>query len=241
LILKFAHSRCIIARDPDEKREERALKVFMVVASGFLFLFTTGVLWADQEKEGMPQAGLYLSLAPSALGSFTVETTSPLLSPGKISAKRGEGISAGLGYRYGDFRVEGEIMYGRNNADHVSFSGGGGDLSGYFDMWGATANLFYDIPTGVRFRPYVGAGLGGVILEAHDVALAGFPPTRGRNTLFTYQLMAGVSYALTDAWHLLLEYRFSGMGGQDYETGGVPLHGDPIQIHAVQTGVRFYF
>jgi opacity protein-like surface antigen len=217
------------------------LKIFMAVASGLLFLWSTGVLWADQGKEGRPQAGLYLSLTPCAVGSFSVDTTSPLLSPGKISTKRGEGLGAGLGYRYGDFRVEGELMYGRNDADRVSFSGGGGDLSGYFDTWGTAVNLFYDIPTDVRFRPYVGAGLGGIILEAHDVTLAGFSPTRGRNTLFTYRLMAGVSYALTDAWHLLLEYRFLRMGGQDYETGGVPLHGDPIQIHAVQTGVRFCF
>jgi opacity protein-like surface antigen len=217
------------------------LKIFMAATSGLLFLLSTGVLCADQGQEGKPQAGLYLSLTPSAMGSFTVDTTSPLLSPGKISPKWGEGIGAGLGYRYADFRIEGEIMYGRNDADRVSFSGGGGDLSGYFDMWGATANLYYDIPTGVRFRPYVGAGLGGVILEAHDVALAGFSPTRGKNTLFTYRLMAGVSYGLTDAWRLILGYRLLGMGGQDYETGGVPLNGDPILIHAVQAGVQFYF
>ena len=217
------------------------MKIFMAVASWLLFLLTTGASWADQGTGGMPQAGLYFSLTPSAMGPFTVDTTSPGLSPGKISAKWGEGIGTALGYRYGDFRIEGEIMYGRNDADRVSFSGGGGDLSGYFDMWGATVNLFYDIPTGVRFRPYVGAGLGGIILEAHDVTLAGFSPTRGRNTLFTYRLMAGVSYALTDAWRLFLGYRFLGMGGQDYETGGVPLHGDSIQTHAVQTGVQFYF
>ena len=49
--------------------------------------------------------------------------------------------------------------------------------------------------------------------------------------------MAGVSYTLSDAWRLLLGYRFMGMSGPDFETGGVPLHGDPIQTHAVQAGV----
>jgi len=65
--------------------------------------------------------------------------------------------------------------------------------------------------------------------------------TYGNNTLFTYKLMAGVSYALTDAWRLLLGYRFMGMGEQDYETGEIPLRGDSIQTHAIQVGVQFYF
>jgi OOP family OmpA-OmpF porin len=211
------------------------------VISGLFFLFMAGVLWADQGEGAAPQSGLYLSFTPSAVCPFTVDTTSPSLSPGKTKTQWGAGISGGLGYRYGDFRVEGEVMYGRSNADHVSFSGGGGDLSGYYDMWGATVNFFYDIPIGVRIRPYVGAGLGGIRFEAHDITLAGFPPTRGSNRLFTYKLMAGVSYALTDAWRLLLGYRFMGMGGQDYETGGVPLHGHSIQTHAVQVGMQFYF
>jgi len=114
-------------------------------------------------------------------------------------------------------------------------------MSGYYDLWGATMNFFYDIPTGFRFRPYVGAGLGIVHFEAHDITLAGFPPTNGRNELLTYKLMAGVSCALSDTWRLLLGYRFMGMSNPDFETGGIPLHGAPINTHAVQAGVQFYF
>lgn len=221
--------------------EERTLRIFVVVTSGLFFLLAAGVLWADQVKGGALQKGFYLSFTPSAVHPFTVETTSPILSPAKIRTQWGVNVAGGLGYRVDDFRVEGEVMYGRSDADHISFSGGGGDLSGYFALWGATINFFYDIPTGTRFRPYVGAGLGGVLLEAHDVTLAGFPPTHGSNKILAYKLMAGISYALTDVWRLFLGYRFMGMGGQDYETGGIPLHGDPIQTHAVQVGGQFYF
>ena len=218
-----------------------ALRIVAIVTSVLLFLFMTGVSRAEEETGGTPWKGFYLFLNPMAVWPFSVDTTSPSLSPGNIKTRWGSGLGAGLGHRYGDFRVEAEIMYGRNDADRISFSGGGGDLSGYFDMWGGTVNFFYDIPTSVRLRPYVGAGLGAVRLEAHDVTLAAFPPTRGSNTLFAYKLMAGVSYALTDAWRLLLGYSFTGMGGQDYETGGVPLRGASLQIHAVQAGMQFYF
>ena len=217
------------------------MRIFTVIVSGIFFLITAGALWADEGRDAIPQKGFYLSFAPSAVCPFSVNTTSPALSPGKIDTQWGVGISGGLGYRYGDFRVEGEVMYGRSDADHVSFSGGGGDLSGYFDMWGATVDFFYDIPTGISLRPYIGVGLGGATFNAHDITLADFPPTRGDNTVFTYKFMAGISYALTDAWRLLLGYRFMGMGGQDYETGGIPLHGDAVETHAIQVGVQFYF
>ncbi|PKN18963.1 MAG: hypothetical protein CVU71_09245 [Deltaproteobacteria bacterium HGW-Deltaproteobacteria-6] len=212
-----------------------------MVMSGLLILLTAGELWAGQKKGDVPSTGFYLSIIPTAQFPFSVETTSPGLSPAETRTKWGVGIGGSLGYRYSDFRVEGEVMYGRNDVKDIRFAGGGGDLSGYYDLWGATMNLFYDIPVGFRFRPYVGAGLGVVFFEAHDITLAGFPPTTGRNKLFTYKLMAGVSCSLSDAWRLLLGYRFMGMNGPDFETGGVPLQGDPVQTHAVQAGVQFYF
>jgi opacity protein-like surface antigen len=180
-----------------------------MVMSGLLILLTAGELWAGQKKGDVPSTGFYLSIIPTAQFPFSVETTSPGLSPAETRTKWGVGI--------------------------------GGSLAGYYDLWGATMNLFYDIPVGFRFRPYVGAGLGVVFFEAHDITLAGFPPTTGRNKLFTYKLMAGVSCSLSDAWRLLLGYRFMGMNGPDFETGGVPLQGDPVQTHAVQAGVQFYF
>jgi opacity protein-like surface antigen len=223
------------------KGEEGVLKTLAAVISCLFIVLTSVNAWAGEGEGPLTPSGPYLSLTPSAVCPFTVETTSPGLSPGKTETDWGVGISGGIGYRYGNFRVQGEFLYGRSHADRVSFSGGGGDLSGYYDMWGGTVNLFYDFPTGTRFMPYVGGGLGGVHFEAHDITLAGFPPTRGSDTLFAYQLMAGVSYALTDAWRILLGYRFMGMSGQDYETGGVPLHGDSLRTHAIQAGVQFYF
>lgn len=217
------------------------MKIISAIMSALCILLMATGLWADPGKGDTPQRGFYLSLTPSAVFSFTVETHSPALSPAKTDARGGGDIAGALGYRYGNFRVEGEILYGRNNVERIRFSGGGGEMSGYYDLWGATVNFFYDIPTGARFRPYLGAGMGGVLFEAHDITLPGFPPTNGRNRLFAYKLMAGVSGALSDRWRLLLGYRLLGLGGQDYETGGIPLHGDPIRTHALQAGVQYHF
>lgn len=217
------------------------MKVFLSLTSVLLVLLTAGVLWAGQGKGRASETGFYFSLTPSLIFPFSVDTTSPGLTPAETRAKWGFGIGGGLGYRIRDFRVEGEILYGRNDVKDIHFTGGGGDMTGYYDLWGAAINFFYDIPAGFRFRPYVGAGLGAVLFTAHDITLAGFPATNGRSTLYAYQFMAGASYTLSDTWRLLLGYRFMGMSGPDFETGGIPLYGDPVRTHALQAGVQFYF
>lgn len=217
------------------------MKVFLPLTTALLVFLTAGVLRADPGKGSTWATGFYFSVTPSFVFPFSVDTTSPGLTPARTGVKWGVGIGGGLGYRFHDFRVEGEVLYGRNEVKDIRFTGGGGEMTGYYDWWGGTINFFYDIPTGIRLRPYVGAGLGAVLFTAHDVTLAGFPPTTGESTLFIYQFMAGASYTLSDAWRLVLGYRFMGMSGPEFETGGMPLYGDPLRTHALQAGVQFYF
>lgn len=217
------------------------MKISAGFISGMFLLLMAAPLWGGEGSSPDRQTSPYLSLGSSVVFPFSVDTTSPVLSPAQTRTQTGWDINGGIGYRFGDFRVAAEILYGRNDADHISFSGGGGDVSGHYEIWSATANLFYDIPTGMKLRPYVGAGLGGAHFAAKDITLFGFPPAHGDNTLFTYRLMAGLSYALTDSRRVFIGYRFTDMGKQDYETGGVPLRGDAIRSHAVQVGLQFYF
>ena len=91
--------------------------------SGLLIFLTAGVLWAGQKKGDVPLSGFYLSITPSAVCPFSVETTSPGLSPAETRTKWGVGMGGGLGYRYSDFRVEGEVMYGRNDVKDIRFAG----------------------------------------------------------------------------------------------------------------------
>lgn len=205
-----------------------ALVVFAV-----LHLGGTAVSSAQGRQDGPAPTGYHFSFGASLVSPFSVNTTSPSLSPATTRTQPGYDIGAGLGYRFHALRIEGRILYGRFEADSIRFAEGGGALSGYFDLHGATIELLYDLPVGGRLRPYLGAGLGGVRFGAQEVMLAGFPPTTGDNTLLAQQLMAGVSFG-TDALRLLLGYRYMGMGAQEYETGGIPLRGEPLRTHAIQ-------
>jgi opacity protein-like surface antigen len=221
--------------------EETSHRRLALVVLGVLSLVDSGPSWADERQEHALHTGYYLSLTPSAVFPFSLNTTSPLLSPARIRTEAGADISGALGYRSGDIRVEGAALYGRFDADSIRFLEGGGALSGYFDLRGTSVQVFYDLPTGTRLRPYVGAGLGVMRFRARAVTLSGFPPTVGSNTLLAHQLMGGISYAASHSWRLALGYRYMGMGEQDYETGGVPLRGGSIRTHAVQVSTQFFF
>jgi|GEM_PF-3187620 opacity protein-like surface antigen len=221
--------------------ETDTLKFFTLCLSVFYLLLAAAVCCAAGQQKPAPAGGFYVSVAPSAVFPFFVETTSPGLSPAETKAEWGWEIGAGLGYRRRDFRIEGEVTYGRHEASDIRFAGGGGDLSGHYNLWGAVVNVFYDIPTGVRLRPYVGVGAGVVRFEARDIRLANFPPTEGLCNLFTYRLMAGLSWMLSDAWRLTAGYRFAGMNGPEFETGGALLSGEPFSTHAFSAGIQYHF
>jgi len=217
------------------------LKFFTLFLSVVCLLLTAEIWCAAGQEKTAPAGGFYLSVAPAAVFPFSVETTSPGLAPAETKVEGGWEIGAGLGYRRRDFRMEGEATYGRHEASDIRFAGGGGDLSGHYTLWGATVNVFYDFPTGVRLRPYVGVGAGVVRFEARDIRLANFPPTEGLCNLFTYRLMAGFSWMLSDAWRLTAGYRFAGMNGPEFETGGALLSGEPFYMHAFSAGIQYHF
>jgi outer membrane autotransporter protein len=70
-------------------------------------------------------------------------------------------------------------------------------------------NAYYDIDTGTRFTPYVGAGLGYAHLKAK--ANGDVYGSESADNL-AWQLGAGVSYAATDNISVDLGYRYTDYG-----------------------------
>ena len=71
-------------------------------------------------------------------------------------------------------------------------------------------NAYYDIDTGTKFTPYVGAGIGMAHLKA-KIATDNGTSDKGKTT-FAWQAGAGVSYAMTDNIALDLAYRYNDYG-----------------------------
>lgn len=68
-------------------------------------------------------------------------------------------------------------------------------------------NAYYDIDTGTKLTPYVGAGIGMARLKA---SLKGDDANASKSkTTFAWQVGAGVSYAMTDNLALDAGYRYT--------------------------------
>ncbi|GEO80288.1 OmpA family protein [Pararhodospirillum oryzae] len=145
------------------------------------------------------------------------------------------GYAAGgtAGYAFGGGpRVELEATWRRNNIDNIGPLSNDGDLSSVALM----VNALYDIPTGTKFYPYVGAGIGWVIgMMDSDIA-------DGTSGAFGYQGIAGVGYNITDNVGMTLDYRFLGTTGMKFDAvADRDSDYDNYLNHTVMLGLRYSF
>jgi OmpA-OmpF porin, OOP family len=131
----------------------------------------------------------------------------------------GGGISAGYGFANG-IRLEGEAGYRRNGVNEFNFSMGSVPLDGHESMWDFMANTYYDIPTGSRWTPYVGGGIGLGILQIAASSAGGSADASG--DVFAYQAIAGIGYQLTDRINLGVEYRYFATTDMNFQVQAGP-------------------
>jgi opacity protein-like surface antigen len=130
-----------------------------------------------------------------------------------------------------------------------------GSAHGDYKAAGIMANGYVDIATLAGFTPYLGAGLGVTRLSWSDVSLttecvpggvacsgaaAATQSLNGDSSWrFTYALMAGVSYDVTEKLKLDLSYRYSQIADGNM-FGGADIDGfdDGLARHEIRAGLR---
>ncbi|PIW25886.1 MAG: cell envelope biogenesis protein OmpA [Rhodospirillales bacterium CG15_BIG_FIL_POST_REV_8_21_14_020_66_15] len=150
------------------------------------------------------------------------------------------GFAAGLavGSTFSDYlRGEAELSFSNSNVD--SFSGTNG--SGETNMFGLMFNGYVDIPTKSRWTPYIGAGIGGAVVDFSDLSPVGGSRISDSDHVFAYQGIAGVTYKIDDRMGLFTEYRYVGTADRDLRTdSGVNVEGDSGE-HRIMVGLRWSF
>lgn len=177
-------------------------------------------------------AGPYVGAA----GGLSFFHDSDVNSPGNPTATAsydtGFGFNLNGGYNFDGLRLEGEFGYKNADLDEVFAPG----LAGVFINSDATImsymlNGIYDIKIQAPVTPYIGAGLGFINGEFN------FNGTKADDTVFGYQLIAGVGYNLNKNVTFDASYHFQG-AATDFEENGGEFSYMSSNIYA---GVRYNF
>ena len=162
-------------------------------------------------------------------------------------------ISTALGYKWKNFRVEGEVLKFNNTIhsllydQHAAFDaeelvGLNRRLrsDGHFRIMGYMANLWCDFDTETKWSPYIGGGVGVLVTKliytfeemSDDPSLPA--SQKGHETLTNdlvpaFQFGAGIGYELNESITLQLGYRFLYGGDVNFYS----------YIRTIQDGSRF--
>lgn len=154
----------------------------------------------------------------------------------------GVSYQGAFGYRMDSLRFEGELSYQTNDMDKIESYGRDYDTTGDVTVLAGLANAYYDFATSTAFTPFVTAGLGMAKVEVNDFRIPGttMPFRSEDDTVFAWQVGAGVSYAVNDMFDIELKYRY--FMTDDLEFSDVyDTEVDGPNSHNITLGMRYYF
>lgn len=136
------------------------------------------------------------------------------LAPGltiNTSYDTGWTLGAALGYNFGSTRLEGEVAYQKADEDKANDTSVTWNATGDISTLSFLVNGYYDFTNSSAFTPYLSAGLGFAKIELDDVDY------NADDTVFAYQVGAGVGYALSKNVTLDAKYRYFATSDAEFE------------------------
>lgn len=194
-------------------------------------VFTSAAMAADG-----PYVSANLGLAMLSDSDIT-DSTVPGIDM-ELSFDSGWTIGAAAGYRFSNFRVEGELAYQANDIDETSAFGFSVDSSGDVAGTAFMVNGYYDFVNSSPFTPFISAGLGYANVEINDYTIpgSGIPAYNDDDSVFGYQLGIGVGYSVNENVVLDLRYRYFATEDLEFDTTEVE-----VNSHNFMVGVRYNF
>lgn len=201
-----------------------------VVNNAFAAALLGGVASLVPFSGAMAQDGWYMGAELGATYVPDQDTTGTGISLSS-EYEPGYGILGQVGYAFGPVRLEGELGWRENGIDAITPNGGSGDAS----ILSYMANAYYDIGTGTKWTPYVGAGIGGANLEigsgSYDVD----------KTELAYQGILGSHYALNESLALKADYRYFAVADASGKARSGPAVETEYDSHALMVGFTYRF
>lgn len=146
------------------------------------------------------------------------------LVPGDLSLVSPFGLNAAVGYQWKILRTELELSYVSTIISRIRYNVNSTSqpLEGNIDRVIVLFNGYYDIFTGSRFRPYLGAGVGfgwnmGSIKQTQSQSSG----VDASGTSLSYQLKLGVQYEIAKKRSVFAELKYLSIGGYNSKPGSV--------------------
>lgn len=192
---------------------------------------------ACAQEEGLARKFYFTAnLGASMPGETTVKSTDLFIESGKIKFDTGVRLDVGFGYYITDWlSVEldsGILINFTHLKDDFDESG---DL-GFYQI-PVLANLIYHIPTRSRFRPFVGAGIGGVQSQLVDYDL--FSGGSDSDFGLAWQALAGCRYQLSSKVDLGIAYKYLATTDRTFDSFGLKMKG--THTHSLTASVLLKF
>jgi opacity protein-like surface antigen len=204
---------------------EEIMKRIIVLSASLLLLSSSFAFGAN---------GLYVSGNLGVGFASDSDITESGFPPVEVSFDTGFAVAGAIGTAIDAFRVEGAVAYQQNDFDKAM---GIVDLEGDISALSFLVNGYYDFDTKSAWTPYLTAGLGFSMIDVNDLGIAGEGDRMSDDdTVFAYQLGAGIGYAVNDAVTLDASYRYFATSDPDFS--GTEAE---VASHNIFFGVRYSF
>jgi opacity protein-like surface antigen len=184
-------------------------------------------------------SGFYIG----ASGGLNFLGDSSLDSGVSLDVNYGSGYTFGgvLGYDFGMLRLDAEVAYRDNDIEVIGISAEGSTSALSYMI-----NGYFDIPTHLAVKPYLGGGIGFATVSVNDANIPGIPPfpapvADDSDSVLAYQLSAGVGLEISRTTTLTLGYRYFATEDLEMLDASAVAFTTEYQSHEINIGIRFLF
>lgn len=167
--------------------------------------------------------------------SYAVLSNSDITDPAvpgqtdTLDYNQGGAAALNAGYRFGQFRIEGEVGYQRNGIDNVSGTNATGELT----QSTVLLNAYFDLPVESKnVTPYVGIGGGtsNVKLGDFNYELSGQPNTSSSDRVSIFHLSLGILIPVDEQLNFDARYRYQDASDPDFDGKSFTLSGYQLSL-----------
>lgn len=149
-------------------------------------------------------------------------------------------LSAGWQFENG-IRLQGEFAARLNNVGDITGAGSAAPFDGDLNVYSLMADVIYGIPTGTKFTPYIGAGAGIARVSADSIGTTLTTTVDDDDTVFAYQAIAGVEYAIHPNLYAGLDYRYFRTADLEFTSAAATQVDADYENHTITVGLRYLF